>query len=79
MVAQVSSSTEKTLLWDKELEKAYSKVIDDYKEKGYISKVNESDTKEKMVPTSLSSYKTSKRYTKVRAYLIHPLKKMVCQ
>ena len=40
-------STEKRLLRDEELGKAYSKVIDDYKEKGYISKVNESDTKEK--------------------------------
>ena len=40
-------STEKRLLQDKELEKVYSKVIDDYKEKGYISKVNESNTKEK--------------------------------
>ena len=32
------ASTEKRLLWDKELWKAYSKVIDDYKEKGYILK-----------------------------------------
>lgn len=32
------ASTEKRLLRDKELGKPYSKVIDDYKEKGYNSK-----------------------------------------
>ena len=66
MVAQVSSSTEKTLLWDKELEKAYSKVIDDYKEKGYISKVNESDTKEKWYLPHFPVIKTDKETTKAR-------------
>ena len=40
-------STGKRLLQDKELGKAYSKVIDYCKEKVCISKVNECDTKEK--------------------------------
>ena len=56
----------KRLLQDKELGKAYSKVIDDYKEKGYISKVNESDTKEKWYLPHFRVIKPDRETIKVR-------------
>ena len=59
-------STEKRLLQDKELGKAYPKVIDDYKEKGYISKVNESDTKEKWYLPRFPVINLDRKTTKVR-------------
>ena len=59
-------STEKRLLQDIELGKAYTKVIDDYKEKGYISKVNESDTKEKWYLPHFPVINLDRKTTKVR-------------
>ena len=58
--------TEKRLLGDKELEKAYSKVLHDYKEKGFILKVNESDTKEKWYLPNFPVIKPDRETTKVR-------------